>query len=118
MTTNNEHHDIHDELMGRLAEAIRHGDDVPAEQIEIAKGLFAWRTIDVELAELTYDSSTEELVGVRGSAGPRALTFEQGPVMIDVELTEDGRRTLTGMLVPAGSGHILVEALDGSTLDV
>ncbi len=95
------------ELLERLRQALTR-DEVPAEVVTAAKAAFTWRTIDAELAELAYDSLDElaPLAGVRGASGgegrPRALTFEAGDAVIELEVEESGGvRRLEGQIVPA-----------------
>ena len=59
-----------------------------------ARAAWTWRTIDAELAALVHDSTLDdqELVGVRGAATVRALSFAAGEHMIEVEVSEDGDR--------------------------
>jgi hypothetical protein len=95
---------IDDELLAALGRALQEREPVPEDVVAAAKGAFVWRTIDAELAALTFDSvaDAQALAGVRGSGGPRALTFEHDDVVVDVEVTEHGtRRTLVGHVAPA-----------------
>jgi hypothetical protein len=103
-----------DELMEALAAASRH-DAVPPEVVSAAKEAFTWRTIDAELAELTFDSVADALTGVRGSStGPRALTFEYDEVVVEVEVTEHaGRRTLAGHVAPSSPEWVEVHQAAG-----
>ena len=58
--------------MEALARAVQAIEPVPADVVAAAKASFTWRTIDAELAELTFDSvaDTDALVGrARGPAG-------------------------------------------------
>src|SRR5512132_2576246 len=65
-----------DELLGELHRAL---EPVPASFVEAGKMAFTWRSIDAELAALTYDSS-RDLVGAEQSraepAALRCLTFD------------------------------------------
>ena len=93
-----------DELLAALGRALQQQEPVPDEVVAAAKATFSWRTIDAELAALTFDSLTDAdaLVGVRGSGGPRALTFEYGDMVVEVEVTEHGaRRSVVGHVAPA-----------------
>jgi hypothetical protein len=93
-----------DELLAALGRALQGQDPVPDEVVAAARATFSWRTIDAELAALTFDSVTDAdaLVGVRGGGGPRALTFEHDDVVVEVEVTEHGaRRSLVGHVAPA-----------------
>ena len=97
-------HNNDDELLEVLARAVQATEPVPAEVVAAAKASFTWRTIEAELAELTFDSvaDTDALAGVRGPGGPRALTFEHDDVVVELDVTEDaGRRTLVGHITPA-----------------
>jgi hypothetical protein len=99
-----DHHND-DDLMRALAQAVQASEPVPAEVVAAAKASFTWRTLEAELAELaelTFDSLADALVGVRGPGGPRALTFEHEDVVVELEITEDGpRRTLVGHITPS-----------------
>lgn len=106
------------ELLGLLRQAVAR-DEVPADVVAAAKAAFTWRTIDAELAELAYDSFEElaPLAGVRGSSGgaggPRALTFEAGDAVIEVEVEESaGARRLEGQIVPADVHTLELHRLD------
>lgn len=62
------------ELEGRLRQAAELFDPVPDSLLRVATGAYSFRTIDAELADLTFDS----LAGpapVRGGEQPRLLTF-------------------------------------------
>ena len=78
---------IGDEDMERwLREAVH--DPVPDELLRISQGLFTWRTIDAELAEL-------ELLDVDADAGVRgtltmSATFVVDDRVIEVELDDRG----------------------------
>ena len=94
--------DMSDEqLMEALGSGLRAVDHVPREVMAAAKASYTWLDIDAELAALTFDSITEspEMAGVRSGGGPRALTFEHGDVVVDVEIDDDG--TVVGQVAPA-----------------
>jgi hypothetical protein len=105
-----------------LAE-LRHAGEleaVPRDMVAAAKAAIIWRTMDAELAELTYDSSTEDpaLAGVRSSAASRLLTFEAPGLVVEVESLDAGaRRRLVGQLVPAQAGRVQVRH-GGGTVEV
>lgn len=89
-----------DAILSMLPEAIWGEPPVPVEVREAAYAAFSWRTIDGELAALTYDSTTEELAtsGARSQqAGLRAMTFATSAVTIELEVVSD---VLLGQLVP------------------
>ncbi|GAA0581734.1 hypothetical protein HPO96_08190 [Kribbella sandramycini] len=98
---------------GQLLEALRDtltaDQDMPRAFVDAGKAAFAWRTIDAELAALTYDSAWESLepAPVRSaaeSATLRALTFASEGWRIELELTPDG---LLGQLDPPAAGEIV-----------
>ncbi|GAA4704093.1 hypothetical protein GCM10023215_49660 [Pseudonocardia yuanmonensis] len=74
----------------------------PREVVDAAKGLLTWRTIDSELAALTFDSLLDdEQAAVRSGHGPRALAFESEDLEIEIEvLPSADRRRLVGRLAP------------------
>jgi hypothetical protein len=61
-------------------------DPVPDDLLRISEGLFAWRTIDAELAELEI-SEAEVAASVRG-ADSTVLTFAIDDRLIEVEVDE------------------------------
>ena len=100
-----------DELAARLRLAVA-ADVPPAHVLIAAKAAFTWRTIDAELAALTYDSFVDDdaLVGVRGSDGPRQLSFERGALSLELEVVEVGeRRRLTGQVVASPLAELTLQ---------
>ena len=101
-------------LLGELRSAMREHDPVPQSVIDAATGAFAWRTIDAELAALSYDSFLEdkELAGVRsGGDSARMLTFDAAELTVEIEV-EHGR--VIGQLVPPQAGEVQVRHSGGS----
>jgi hypothetical protein len=92
-------------LLADLRGVVARVDPVPADLVAAARASLTWRTVDEELAELTYDSLVDGLVGVRAatSTAPRQLSFEAGGAAVEVELA-DGR--LVGQLVPPGPARV------------
>ncbi len=79
-------------LLSALSEAMKARQAVPSWFIETGKNAFAWHNIDAELAQLTYDSSTdrERIAAVRSeTASIRALTFTSAHLSIELEVTDD-----------------------------
>src|SRR4051794_41920885 len=76
MTSDKEYEDLLAEL--RVAGLVV--DPVPERVMFAAKASLSWRTIDAELAELTYDSALDDdrLSLVRGATAARMLTFSAG----------------------------------------
>lgn len=105
-----------DLLIGELARVLRSRTEPPPEVVATARELFTWRTIDAELAELTYDSLLDDTPTLARSAGqPRIMTFEAGSVTIEVEVdTAPGRRRLLGQLVPAQEAELMLRDGDPS----
>lgn len=103
-------------LLGELRSAMRQADPVPQRVREAAKASLTWRTVDAELAELAFDSLVDhrELATVRGSSGPRLLTFTAPGLTVEVEVAGSGaRRQLIGQLVPPGPAEVRVRHAGG-----
>jgi hypothetical protein len=96
-----------DVLEAELRRLASLADPVPASVLEVAKAGLAWRTINADLAELSYDSMLEGAgagTGYRGGPG-RELTFESDGFVVDLQVAEstdaNGRGSLLGQLVPS-----------------
>lgn len=74
------------ELERRIREAVH--DPVPNELVRISTGLFTWRTIDAELAELEL-ADVDAAPAVRGDE-PVTATFVVDDRLIEVEHHVDG----------------------------
>lgn len=100
--------DPDDRLLAELAEALEPWTVPPPEVVEAGRQSFTWRTIDAELAMLSYDSLLDEAVAAVRSAGePRILSFEAGGIAVEVEVDETaGARRLLGQLVPGGPADL------------
>jgi hypothetical protein len=76
--------------------------------------VYAWRTVDAELAELTSDSRTDgyAMAGARADArtGPRELTFTSSTLTIELQIAD----SVLGQVVPAQTGQVDVLLQDGS----
>lgn len=94
-------------------------DPPPQLLTDFARAALGWRTLDAELAELTYDSAVDDtlVATVRGAVrGPRLLTFDLGEVTVEVEVTADGdQRRLIGQVVPMQPARIEVRHSGGVT---
>jgi hypothetical protein len=98
-----------EELFAALKQALQSRRAVPPEFVAAGKSAFAWRNIDGELAQLTYDSSHSlEPVTVTRSdpASIRALTFTSLRLTIELEVTEE---SLLGQVVPAQAATITLQ---------
>lgn len=95
-----ERHDD-DNLLQELAGVLNATDPVPSHVLEAARGSFAWRTVDAELAELVFDSAEAEPTGVRSQgAGERQVTFRSPALEVEMAMVGGDRRQLVGQLVP------------------
>lgn len=103
------------QLLARLAELLARVEPVTEEVVTAARGSFAWRGPDADLAELVYDSAVDEdpLVGVRGGGSARQLTFEGQGLTVDMEVASPDRRVV-GQLVPPRAARIELRHPKGS----
>ena len=97
-------------LLSLLRRGLDQSDASPADVTEFAKAALSWRTIDADLAQLSYDS-IDDSTSVRGVAASRMLAFESGELMIDLE-HEPLSGHLMGQLDPAGQMTIELHVLD------
>jgi hypothetical protein len=98
-----------EELLAGLREALAARQAVPPGFVDAARGAFAWRTIDAELAQLTYDSlagSGAAPVTRSEPASIRALTFTSPRLTIELEVAGD---SLLGQVVPPQAATIQVQ---------
>lgn len=114
-----------EDLLGELRSLFSRLDPVPPSMLEQARAAYTWRTVDAELAELTFDSLLDrDLAGsVRDGGittrGPRMLGFgavvdgEDVAVEVEVDLTS-GVPDLVGQLLPPAAGVVEVQGADGS----
>ena len=88
------------QLLELLARGLEATDPVPSDVNEFAMAALTWRTIDAELAELAFDSASEETpAGVRGAGAERMLSFETATLSIDIEYRSGARRVI-GQVAP------------------
>jgi hypothetical protein len=100
------------ELEAELRRAAELFDPVPPRLMRDAGAAYAMRTIDAELAELTFDSLTEAGM-VRAADPARLLTFTASAIDIEVEIIWiDAAPGIVGRLIPARSASIDVRCLD------
>jgi hypothetical protein len=104
-----------EELLTALRQALSSRKAVPAEFVDAGKHAFAWRNIDAELAELTYDSliSADDALSMRAeTASIRALTFTSPRLTIELEVVGD---SLLGQVVPGQPAVITVQPKSGGS---
>jgi hypothetical protein len=79
-------------LLAMVREAAEEADPVPTIVFEAARAAFALRRLDAELAELVRDSADERagLIAVRGDGDVRLISFETGPVAVELQVTQRG----------------------------
>jgi hypothetical protein len=113
------HDDRDDErLLSALRESLRARQTVPQWFIQGGQSAYAWHDIDVQLAQLTYDSSHDQDLEstIRSartrseSASIRALTFTSARLSIELEVTAD---SLIGQIVPPRHGTLEQESRSG-----
>ena len=95
-------------FLAQVRAAMADRDAVPRRVVEDGYAAFAWRSIDAELAELLYDSATQELAtsGSRSDqATVRAMTFASEQAAIELEIHDDA---VFGQIVPALGGDVVV----------
>ena len=93
-----------DALLAALAEATRRAGEPTDTMAAAADAAYSWRTVDAELAALTYDSLADDAVLVRdASTATRQLVFEGEALGVELEVTAEG---LMGQLVPPAAGVV------------
>ena len=118
-----------DALMNRLSGVLDRFDPVPLELLEQARRAFCWRTVDAELAELSFDSLVDRDAAMSVRAGtdldlePRMLGFgavvDGEDLSIELEVTSSGGAScLVGQLWPAGAEEVDVETGTGDIATV
>jgi hypothetical protein len=78
-------------MLEQLADAFddAHLEPIPQRLSAAARDAYSWRRADAELAELLFDSASDTLVGVRGTATDRrSFRYASGDFAIRVHLTD------------------------------
>ena len=109
MTTRD--HEADDQLIALIARTLHHYDSTPADVVAAARGAYAWRTIDDELADLVFDSA-RELTGVRDRNSSRQLTFRSKGCEIEIMVVDAAERRLVGQIVPAQASTVTLVGTD------
>ena len=80
-----------------------------------ARGAFAWRSVDEELAALLHDSALEASGARSGGGGPRVLSFGRGGVSVEVDLDGgDLRGQVVGHGEATGPVRVALQRPDGA----
>jgi hypothetical protein len=81
-----------DALLADLRAVLDEVDPMPAQVAVEASALFGLRRLDEQLAELVRDSAEDRggLLAVRGEGDVRLISFETGPVTVELQVTERG----------------------------
>ena len=104
-----------EQLLAALREAMRGRQAVPEGFVAAGKRAFAWRDIDAQFAQLTYDSirDSELAASMRSeTASIRALVFTSAHLSIEVEVTDD---CLVGQIVPPQEGMVEAQTSAGES---
>jgi hypothetical protein len=100
-----------DEMLARLGELMDRSDPMPADVVAQARPLFLLRRLDEQLVELIRDSAddreSDRVLAVRGQGDVRLISFETGPVTVELQVTEQGT---TRDLVAQITGTAVVRA--------
>ncbi len=99
-------------LLARLRDVAAEVDPVPEFVLEAARAALSLRTLDADLAELVRDSweDRSSLIAVRGEGDVRLISFETGPVAVELQVTErDGLRDLVAQISGAHVAQAEVE---------
>ena len=116
--TGAEPYETDEALLGRLRLVVDQLDPVPAHLADGAKALLGLRRLDEELAELVRDSAEEQgrLLAVRGEGDVRLISFETGPVTVELQVTErQGVRDLVAQVSGTAVVRAEVETAGGRT---
>ena len=109
-----------EELLGELQAALLAEQEVPGALVDAGKAVWTWRSLDAELAALTYDSAleamAEQLVATRSEAATlRSLTYASQSLTIELEVTRDA---LLGQVQPAQAARAELVTRDGAVTPV
>lgn len=100
------------DLLAALGRALSQVDQPPEHVVAHAKAAQTWQSVDAELAELVYDSTTHDVVAVRGSM--REVTFRAPGVEVEVMVLSERHRSLVGQVVPAQQAVIEMRHRDAT----
>ena len=95
-------------MLNMLRQGIELLHPEPDSLVTLASSLYLLRTLDGDLAQMTYDSLRDETVSVR-SVGvlPRVMSFESESITFEFEINERDR-SITGQVIPDIEGQIIL----------
>jgi hypothetical protein len=95
----------------------RRNEPAPEQVVDAAMRAFQWRSVAVAVAEVEFDSATDddELARVRVDGGDRRLRFANGTGTVDMALVGDNRR-LVGTVEPVFASSAVLCHPDGATV--
>lgn len=104
--------DDDDDLLADLALALDHDAGTEEAWLRAGEAALTWRTVDGELAALSYDSLQDEglMARARTATVRRTVVFEHALLRIELELTAEG---VVGQLVPMAPTPLVLEGVDG-----
>jgi hypothetical protein len=106
-----------EQFFAAVQDALREAREVPCRFIETGEAAFAWRTVDAELAAITYDSAAgnhQPIAATRAErAALRELTFSSRELKIHLQVADNA---LQGQIVPPQRCEIEVRTADGPPL--
>jgi hypothetical protein len=102
-------------LLLRLGAVLEKIDPTPPEVLTEGKALFGLRRLEEELAELVRDSAEDRggLLAVRGEGDVRLISFETGPVTVELQVTERG--TLRDLVAQVSGTAVVGAEVETST---
>jgi hypothetical protein len=105
-----------DALLRRLERVADVVDPIDDAMTLAARSALAYRSLDAELAELTYDSLLDDawVTAMRGNAEPRLLTFTSRDVALEIQVSVVVlKRRLVGQVAPAQPANVEVRHKEG-----
>lgn len=103
--------DDDDTLLAEMRGAMRSAGPIEESTLAAAKAAFTWRTVDAELAALSYDSRRDADALVRsGEDDAPTLVYEAATLSVELQLLEG---VVLGQLVPAGPGEVTLLSAQG-----
>jgi hypothetical protein len=116
-----------DALLGELRGLLARIDPMPPQLLDQVRRSFCWRTVDAELAELSFDSLADRApaLAVRSAVDtqPRMVGFgavvrgEDLSIEVEVSSADDGC-ILVGQIFPAGAPAVEVQRGAGGSIEV